>query len=136
MAYHLDYYFLGGSVLKRLYVKLFFVALLLGGVFIYGYFNSVHDNDIYQGVEQKIQQRLSAQPGLIFKNMRIAQREKHSKGEAVRVCGDFNSPNATKLTPFAVTVNITDAEFTVSDQMIIAENNFTETAISKLCTKK
>nr|WP_314263714.1 hypothetical protein [uncultured Moellerella sp.] len=122
--------------MKRLYIKLFFVALLLGGVFVYGYFNSVHDGDIFRGVEQKIQQRLSAQPGLTFKNMRIAQRETHSKGEAVRVCGDFQLPNVVKLTPFAVTVNITDTEFTVSDQMIIAENSFTETAISKLCTKK
>lgn len=122
--------------MKRFYIKLFIVGLLSLSVFAYVYYNTVHDSDVFQIVKQRIEQKTKATKPLIFNDMRIAQRLEQSKGEMLRVCGDFQYSTAGNKQAFVVIVNISNNKISSGGQILLADSEFTRSSIYTLCAEQ
>ncbi|KLN95832.1 hypothetical protein [Moellerella wisconsensis] len=122
--------------MKRFYIKLFIVGLLSLSVFAYVYYNTVHDSDVFQIVKQRIEQKTKATKPLIFNDMRIAQRLEQSKGEMLRICGDFQYSTAGNKQAFVAIVNISNNKISSGGQILLADSEFTRSSIYTLCAEQ
>ncbi|KPD02612.1 hypothetical protein [Moellerella wisconsensis] len=122
--------------MKRFYIKLFIVGLLSLSVFAYVYYNTVHDSDVFQTVQQRIEQKTKATKPLIFNDMRIAQRFEQSKGEMLRVCGDFQYSLVGNKQAFVAIVSISNNKISSAGQILLADSEFTRSSIRTLCAEQ